>query len=72
MIVPGAADTNQLFERERFADRVRFYAPRDRAAFVTAIEAASPHRYPTKRGASNVTAYVAEFDRFVRSVLGKA
>ncbi|MEP6859989.1 MAG: glycosyltransferase [Deltaproteobacteria bacterium] len=72
VIVPGAADTNELFERERFADRVRFYAPRDRAAFVAAIEAAAPHRYPTKQGASNVTAYVAEFDRFVRRVLGKA
>ncbi|MEO6775183.1 MAG: glycosyltransferase [Kofleriaceae bacterium] len=72
VIVPGAADTAELFERDRFRDRVQFYAPRDRAAFVAAVEAAAPHRHPVKRGESNVTAYVAEFDRFVRRVLGQA
>lgn len=68
VVVPGAGQG--LFETERFANRITFYPPRDRDAFVAALDSLARTKHVDKVGASNVAGYVAEFDRFVRRVIG--
>ena len=61
-----------MFEYERFAERIHFYAPRDRSGFVAQIEALADKKHDVKHGESNVRHYVAEFDRFVRDAIRNA
>lgn len=71
VVIPGERATHDLFEYERFAERVHFYAPRDRDSFVAALAALAGKKQLAKRGESNVQRYVVEFDRFVRDAIGK-
>lgn len=69
VLVPGAREG--MFEFDRFAERIHFYPPRDRAAFVTQLDALAGNKQLAKHGESNVARYVEEFDRFIRRVIGK-
>jgi len=70
VVIPGDAANHDLFEYERFADRVHFYRPRDREHFVAVLDSLAGKKRLVKRGESNVQRYVAEFDRFVRGAIG--
>jgi hypothetical protein len=70
VVIPGDRASHELFEYERFADRIHFYRPRDRDGFVAALDALAGKKQLVKRGESNVQRYVAEFDRFVRGAIG--
>ena len=48
-----------------------FYPPRDRDRFVAAVDSLVGHKRTDKRGESNVTGYVAAFDRFLREAIGR-
>lgn len=72
VLVPGARENHAMFEFDRFADRIHFYTPRDRAGFVAQLDALAGTKRTDKRGESNVQPYAAAFDRFVRQAIGKA
>ena len=69
VIVPGSRETHGMFEFQRFADRIHFYAPRDRSGFVAHLDALVRHKRVHKHGESNVQRYVVDFDRFVRDAI---
>lgn len=69
VIVPGPGDA-PLFEYERFAPRIHFYPPGDEARLTTTFEALAGKKLAGKRGDSNVTGYIRDFDRFVRALTG--
>ncbi|HUS31999.1 MAG TPA: glycosyltransferase family 4 protein [Kofleriaceae bacterium] len=69
VVIMGDAITQQLFEFERFSDRIHFYPPRNAKAFAEVIEGLAGKKRTAKRGESNVERYITEFDRFIRSAL---
>ncbi|HEY5944422.1 MAG TPA: glycosyltransferase [Kofleriaceae bacterium] len=72
VLVPGDRASHNMFEFDRFADRIHFYAPRDRSGFIAQLDALAGAKRTDKRGESNTQQYAAAFDRFVREAIGKA
>lgn len=70
VVIPGERATHNLFEYDRFSDRIHFYAPRDRESFTAVLDSLAGKKQLAKRGESNVQQYVAAFDRFVRGAIG--
>jgi len=66
-IIPGPGDA-PLFEYERFASRIHFYPPGDEGRLRATFEGLAGKKLVAKRGDSNVTGYIADFDRFVRAL----
>jgi glycosyltransferase involved in cell wall biosynthesis len=69
VIVPGDRASHDMFEFDRFADRIHFYPPRDRAALVEHFDTLVTRKHDDKRGESNLPQYVLQFDRFVREAI---
>jgi len=67
VIIPGPGDA-PLFEYERFASRIHFYPPGDEGRLRATFEGLAGKKLVAKRGDSNVTGYIADFDRFVRAL----
>ena len=61
-----------MFEFDRFADRIHFYAPRDRAGSSISSTPWWDGSSLRNERESNVARYVADFDRFVREALGRS
>lgn len=69
VIVPGDPTRHALFEYDRFRERIHFYPPRDGDRLRALLEPPAGRKIVGRQGASNVAAYVAQFDRFMRDAL---
>lgn len=71
VIVPGDATSHTFFEFDRFADRIHFYRPSDRAELARQLAARAGTKRLSTGGGANVEEYAQRFDRFVRGAVGK-
>lgn len=70
VIIPATRESiNDLFDRDRFADRIHTYSPRNEAELRATMQALSGSKIVNRVYQSNVAEYVTEFEAFARYVL---